>query len=202
MIHFNVNQRLWLSTPKKFGPAFLQAMLSPAPGHIRCNSSVITPVIGPNNINQPALAAFFAHDYPRPCTAVVYYDDTQCRETIPPPQIASSHFINNRPRRTAMKKLLLALLLIPGAAFAEGNETTTCSINGQTRVVEVTHSDQGCEVHYTKGSETKTVWSSSHAEYCLQQATAFIEKQKGWGYKCAADAADAAPAAAAATAPQ
>ena len=99
-----------------------------------------------------------------------------------------------------MKKLLLPLLLIPAAAFAAATvaaeSTTTCTLNGQTRVVEVTNGEQGCEVKYTKGEETKTLWSSAHAEFCTEKAAAFVEKQKGWGYQCEAKgAADSAAAA-------
>ena len=93
-----------------------------------------------------------------------------------------------------MKKLLLTLLLIPAAAFAAAtnateSQTTTCTLNGQTRVIELTSGEQGCEVKYTKGEETKTLWSSTRAEFCAEKATAFVEKQKGWGYQCEAKAA-------------
>jgi hypothetical protein len=88
-----------------------------------------------------------------------------------------------------MKKILLSLLLIPAAAFAADNQTTTCTRNGEQRIIEVASAGPGCEVHYTKGTDTKTLWSSARAEYCTEQAAAFVEKQKGWGFECEAKAA-------------
>ncbi len=99
-----------------------------------------------------------------------------------------------------MNKLVFPIFLVAAAsltivanrAFAE--ETTVCSAHGNERVITVAGDDQGCQVNYTKGGETKTLWHSLHMEYCNARATEFIEKQKGWGFECAPKTA-AAPAA-------
>jgi hypothetical protein len=99
-----------------------------------------------------------------------------------------------------MQKLLLSLriiaalgLAIPTLGWAADNQTTTCSLNNQQRVIEVVTGDKGCEVHYTKGSEeAKTLWSSARSEYCAKPAADFIDKQKSWGWSCSDTAATAA----------
>lgn len=94
-----------------------------------------------------------------------------------------------------MKKLLpLLLLSIATPLFAD--EVTVCTLNNSERTIELTGSSAGCEVRYTKGGETKTLWSSPRAEYCAPHAAEFIEKQKSWGYECAAKPADSAAASA------
>jgi hypothetical protein len=85
-----------------------------------------------------------------------------------------------------MKKMLWSLLLLPVAHIAVADETTLCKLNNSERTIELISSGQGCEVRYTKGGETKTLWSSPRAEYCAPHAAEFIEKQRGWGYSCAA----------------
>ncbi|HET8711454.1 MAG TPA: hypothetical protein VFM32_08765 [Spongiibacteraceae bacterium] len=59
------------------------------------------------------------------------------------------------------------------------------------RVITVTSDDKGCQVNYTKGEETKTLWHSSQLEYCTARAAEFIEKQKGWGFDCSTEATSA-----------
>jgi hypothetical protein len=88
-----------------------------------------------------------------------------------------------------MKKLL-PLLLLPAATVLFANETTVCTLNNSERIIDLTSTDSGCEVRYTKGGETKTLWSSPRAEYCAPHAADFIEKQKGWGYQCTAKPVD------------
>jgi len=94
-----------------------------------------------------------------------------------------------------VKKLALPLLLVTAAGFAVADETTVCSAHGSERTITVASSDKGCQVNYTKGDETKTLWQSAHAEYCTARAAEFIEKQKGWGYECTAKTATAPVAA-------
>ncbi len=93
-----------------------------------------------------------------------------------------------------MKRFALPLLLVGAAGFASADETTVCSAHGSERTITVSSDAKGCQVNYTKGTETKTLWQSPHAEYCTARAAEFIEKQKGWGYECTAKTA-AAPVA-------
>lgn len=92
-----------------------------------------------------------------------------------------------------MKKLLpLLLLSIATPLFAD--EVTVCTLNNSERIVELTDNSAGCEVRYTKGGETKTLWSSPRPEYCAPHAAEFIEKQKSWGYECSAKPVDSTDA--------
>lgn len=106
-----------------------------------------------------------------------------------------------------MKAAPLSLLLLSAAAALANAQTTTmtCTMGDAQRTIAVVNTDQGCEVHYTKpGEEAKTLWHSERAgtHYCDDQAAAFLEKQKGWGWDCGGgDAAAAEPAAAAPEAP-
>lgn len=94
-----------------------------------------------------------------------------------------------------MKKLLPLLFLFTAAPlFAD--EITVCTQNNSERTIELTTGAAGCEVHYKKGGETKTLWSSPRTEYCAPHAAEFIEKQKGWGYECTAKPATDGTAAA------
>lgn len=89
-----------------------------------------------------------------------------------------------------MNKLLLPLLLITGSAIAADNQTFTCTNAGSTRTIEVAAAGNGCEVRYTKGGDTQTLWRAEHeSNYCAPKAEAFVEKQKGWGYQCETAAA-------------
>ncbi|HEY3697727.1 MAG TPA: hypothetical protein VGK97_00245 [Spongiibacteraceae bacterium] len=91
-----------------------------------------------------------------------------------------------------MKKFLFPLLSVAAATSAFANETTVCTAHGDQRVIELITDEPGCKVNYTKGGETKTLWSSARAEYCAPHAVEFIEKQKGWGYECTAKTDQAA----------
>jgi hypothetical protein len=99
---------------------------------------------------------------------------------------------------TSMKQFLLPLLLIPCAALAAEVQSTTCTLNDQQRIIELETGAEGCQVRYTKGADTKTLWSSPRSEYCAPHAAAFIEKQQSWGFQCenkaAAESTAAAPA--------
>jgi hypothetical protein len=85
-----------------------------------------------------------------------------------------------------MKKILCPLLLLSVANIVVADETTLCKLNNSERTIELISSGQGCEVRYTKGGETKTLWSSPRPEYCAPHAAEFIEKQRSWGYNCVA----------------
>lgn len=87
-----------------------------------------------------------------------------------------------------MKKIL-TLLFCAAAHFAAADQTTICSAHGQERKIDLIENDQGCQVNYTKGGESKTLWSSARGAYCAPHAAEFIEKQKGWGFECIPQAA-------------
>lgn len=92
-----------------------------------------------------------------------------------------------------MKKIVFPLLLATAVSCAVANETTVCTAHGDKRTIELVTDAQGCKVNYTKAGETKMLWSSARTEYCTTHAAEFIEKQKGWGYECAAAAAADTP---------
>ena len=89
-----------------------------------------------------------------------------------------------------MNKLVLSTLLlsITTASHAMDNIKTVCSHGNQTRVIEVAYTGDGalpCEVRYAKSDGSKVLWSANNAvDYCESKATAFVEKQKGWGWNC------------------
>lgn len=75
------------------------------------------------------------------------------------------------------------------AAKASGNLVSTCKHGEQVRVITVVYdnpeTDTVCEVTYEKSTGVQTLWSANDdRDYCLDQATAFVEKQEGWGWTC------------------
>jgi len=86
--------------------------------------------------------------------------------------------------------LLSAVLVttFAGTAIAEQTKTTICKNGNLERKIEVTYperDDAVCEVQYTKGDDMKVLWSAkADRGYCDEKATAFIEKQQGWGWQC------------------
>jgi len=68
----------------------------------------------------------------------------------------------------------------------------TCKNNDFTRIIEAQFSEGGsapCEVIYKKIDEepgiSQTLWTSRFSsKYCLEKLDAFVEKQKGWGWRC------------------
>lgn len=75
------------------------------------------------------------------------------------------------------------------AAKASGNLVSTCEHGEQVRVITVVYdnpeTDTVCEVTYEKSTGVQTLWSANDdRDYCLDQATAFVEKQEGWGWTC------------------
>lgn len=90
-----------------------------------------------------------------------------------------------------MQKTLFATLVglsLSASALAADNIKTICSHGNQTRIIEVVYTGEGtvpCEVRYSKEEGTQTLWNANNAEgYCEEKATAFVEKQKGWGWSC------------------
>lgn len=64
-----------------------------------------------------------------------------------------------------------------------------CSNAGSERVIEVVYATPGystpCEVTYTKGGDTETLWQAENeAGYCEAKAKALVDKQVGWGWSC------------------
>ncbi len=75
------------------------------------------------------------------------------------------------------------------AANASGNLVSTCTNGEQVRIITVVYdnpeTDTVCEVTYEKSTGVQTLWSANNErDYCLDQATAFVEKQEGWGWIC------------------
>lgn len=59
----------------------------------------------------------------------------------------------------------------------------------QKRVIELSYLSEDkavpCEVKYTKGSDSKVLWSAQAEEgYCEAKLAAFVEKQTSWGWQC------------------
>ncbi len=70
-----------------------------------------------------------------------------------------------------------------------GNQTSTCENGNQVRIITVVYdneaTDTACEVNYEKSTGVQTLWSAnSERDYCLDKATAFVQKQEGWGWIC------------------
>lgn len=87
---------------------------------------------------------------------------------------------------------ILALAIILLATSAMADDTTICTNGPQERVISVVYLQSGekvpCEVRYQKDGTTETLWSANNeAGYCEEKARAFVEKQRGWGWTCAAE---------------
>lgn len=75
------------------------------------------------------------------------------------------------------------------ASTAMANETYTCTHGAQERQISVEYTNEGspvpCQVTYTKDTGTETLWNADNlAGYCEEQAAAFVEKQRSWGWTC------------------
>ena len=69
------------------------------------------------------------------------------------------------------------------------NLVSTCNYGDQARIITVVYdndaTDTVCEVTYEKSTGVQTLWTAnSDRDYCLDQATAFVQKQEGWGWTC------------------
>ena len=75
------------------------------------------------------------------------------------------------------------------AASSSDNRISTCTNGDSVRVITVVYDNEAtdtvCEVNYEKSSGVQTLWSAnSERDYCLDKATAFVQKQEGWGWTC------------------
>ena len=71
---------------------------------------------------------------------------------------------------------------------AMDTQTTQCTFGKNIRIIEIVY-PQGtptpCEVRYTKNGQSKVLWQAqSESGFCEQKSSDFIEKQRGWGWKC------------------
>lgn len=76
-------------------------------------------------------------------------------------------------------------------AETSGVKETVCTQDSRVRKVTLSTDDEGsaCKVFYIKETEMpgveKVLWSAKQkSDYCQEQATAFVEKLKGWGWSC------------------
>ena len=87
-----------------------------------------------------------------------------------------------------MKYLVTLMVIFSGAISATENQTTICTNNDSQRTIEVVYPQDSttlCEVRYSKDTEMKVLWSANaDSQYCQEKASAFIEKQRGWGWSC------------------
>lgn len=72
---------------------------------------------------------------------------------------------------------------------SSGNLVSTCTNGDAVRVISVVYdnaeNDTVCEVTYEKSTGIQSLWSANtERDYCLDQAIAFVEKQRGWGWTC------------------
>ena len=75
------------------------------------------------------------------------------------------------------------------ATSDSGNLVSTCKNGEHVRVITVVYdseeTDTVCEVTYEKSTGIQTLWTANNdRDYCMEQATAFVEKQEGWGWTC------------------
>lgn len=77
------------------------------------------------------------------------------------------------------------------AGETTGAKETVCKQDTRVRKVTLSQGDDGlaCKVSYLKESqaagEEKVLWSAKQkTDYCQEQATAFVEKLKSWGWSC------------------
>jgi hypothetical protein len=71
-------------------------------------------------------------------------------------------------------------------------EKYVCTHGTAERVIFVKYLDEPnkvpCEVHYAKAEGEQVLWSAENTEgYCEEKAAAFVDKQSGWGWTCAAE---------------
>ncbi|NVJ60254.1 MAG: hypothetical protein HWE27_07690 [Gammaproteobacteria bacterium] len=89
---------------------------------------------------------------------------------------------------SSKKALPLAIIFASGSAFAIDNMTTVCSHMDKQRKIELVYPENTqtpCEVRYTKGEDTKVLWSASlEAGFCEMKYSDFVKKQEGWGWSC------------------
>lgn len=90
---------------------------------------------------------------------------------------------------------LTSLVLLSTTSLAIENSKFVCTHDAETRVIEVVYpqgSEVPCEVQYTKSTGSQTLWNAQNAVgYCAEKATAFVEKQRDWGWSCESATAEA-----------
>ncbi|TKB51320.1 hypothetical protein FCL40_01825 [Ferrimonas sediminicola] len=89
---------------------------------------------------------------------------------------------------SALLLLVSALASEPALAGVEQGEEYICKNGAQERRIQVIY-PQGaplpCEVHYTKGGNSKVLWrAQNEAGYCEAQARAFAAKQETMFFPC------------------
>ncbi len=89
-----------------------------------------------------------------------------------------------------MKSLLIVLFLLSVHAVAMDNKSTICQYADQQRKIDLVYPEKTelpCEVQYTKSSGMEVLWrATSETGFCESKYQAFVEKQKGWGWRCEA----------------
>ncbi len=87
------------------------------------------------------------------------------------------------------KRLILGVTALLFASPLFANETYLCTHGNQERKINIVYETEGqqvpCEVTYEKASGTESLWrAQNQVGYCEDQAAAFVEKQRGWGWSC------------------
>jgi uncharacterized 2Fe-2S/4Fe-4S cluster protein (DUF4445 family) len=94
--------------------------------------------------------------------------------------------------KTLFSTLIAASLLASPLSFAETNQVTTCTLNGATRTITIEYPSGTavpCQVSYTKNGDSSVLWNANvETGYCEANGQAFVEKQRGWGWQCDAEA--------------
>jgi hypothetical protein len=71
------------------------------------------------------------------------------------------------------------------------NAAYICTLNGASRTIAIEYDSQHvtpCTVTYQKDGQKQTLWQAENASsFCEENAKAFIDKQRSWGWQCAAD---------------
>ena len=88
-----------------------------------------------------------------------------------------------------MLKLYILVTASILSVHAVANETYSCKLNENERLIEVIYTAEGshlpCNLDYTKAGETKTLWEYKNTEgACTARAAEFAEKHRQWGWSC------------------
>lgn len=84
--------------------------------------------------------------------------------------------------------LVLGFVFMSTPALASWSKSV-CKNGPSERLVETVYPAQGkklpCQVKYTKGTDSKVIYSSDHEEgFCDKHHQEFLEKLTGMGYTC------------------
>jgi|HubBroStandDraft_1064217.scaffolds.fasta_scaffold49587_3 hypothetical protein len=88
-----------------------------------------------------------------------------------------------------------------GQALTESHEQFLCTSGAATRLVSIYRNASGrawgsggCRVDYTKGGETRTVWSSKNDyAYCTKRALALVTRLTQGSYSCRPETVEPPP---------